>query len=242
MRLDKALAARALVRSRSQAHELIGSGAVKVNGVSVTKASTCVNEGDTIVVEAKQWVSRAAYKLLGALDDLREADIAVPIGRTLDAGASTGGFTQVMLEAGAPVLYAVDVGHGQLSTELRGNPRVKVREGLNLRDLQLSDLDAQPVQLIVGDVSFISLKLLVEPLSRVLESGGKALLLVKPQFEVGRENLGSGGVVRDEKLRLRAVDEVIAAGSQVGWRTIWQGQSKLPGPAGNLEYFVCFSS
>lgn len=242
MRLDKTLSARGLVRSRSQAQALIGRGVVEVNGVRVTKASTLVGDSDEIIIEARQWVSRAAYKLLGALEDLRAAGFELPLARTLDAGASTGGFSQVMLEEGAPVIYAVDVGHGQLAQELRADQRIKVREGLNLRDLQLSDLDSSPVDLIVGDVSFISLKLLLEPLSRVLKTGGKALLLVKPQFEVGRHNLGSGGVVREEKLRLQAVEEVIEAAIRAKWRPLWQGQSKLPGPAGNIEHFVYFSS
>lgn len=242
MRLDKILAARGLARSRSQAQALIGRGVVEVNGVRVTKAATVVGDDDEILVQARQWVSRAAYKLLGALDDLHAAGFELPLARTLDAGASTGGFSQVMLEEGAPLIYAVDVGHGQLAQELRADRRVKVREGLNLRDLQLSDLDSSPVDLIVADVSFISLKLLIEPLSHVLKPGGKALLLVKPQFEVGRGHLGAGGVVRDEKLRLQAVEEVIGVGNRAKWRPLWQGQSKLPGPAGNIEHFVYFSS
>lgn len=182
------------------------------------------------------YVSRAAHKLLGAL---QASGLGVP-SRVLDAGASTGGFTQVLLEAGAQQVYAVDVGHGQLAASVRHDPRVVVRERLNLRQLTLADLDSDPVELVVADVSFISLKLLLAPLFSVLSLDGKALLLVKPQFEVGRAGLDDRGVVRDQRLRQRAVAEVIEAAAASGWRAGWQGSSQLPGEAGNVEYFVEF--
>lgn len=235
MRLDRALAERGLVRSRNQAARLIAAGRVKVAGVVVTRASAEVGEHEIeIEVDAEPYVSRAAYKLIGALD---ASGTAVPA-RVLDAGASTGGFSQVLLERGARRVYAVDVGHGQLAAEVRGDPRVVSREGLNLRDLTLSDLDGQPVDLVVGDVSFISLTLLVEPLRRVIAPGGIALLLVKPQFEVGREALGKGGVVADPALRESAVETVLKAARCCGWRSDWCGVSVLPGGDGNVEHFV----
>jgi len=200
----------------------------------VRKAAFEVEEASDLSVEADDWVSRAAHKLIGALD---QSGLSVPP-RVLDAGASTGGFTQVLLHRGARRVYAFDVGHDQLVPLLRDDPRVVVREGLNIRDLVLADVEGEPVDLVVADVSFISLTLLLGPLFGVLSREGVALLMVKPQFEVGREALGSGGVVRDEGSRLAAVQAVIASASALGWRPTWQAPSQLPGPAGNREYFV----
>ncbi|AQP44770.1 TlyA family RNA methyltransferase [Tessaracoccus flavus] len=237
MRLDLALVERGLARSRTHAASLIREGLVSVNGKPAGKASQAVGDHDALSSTTDGWVSRAAHKLIGALD---QSGTAVP-GRVLDAGASTGGFTQVCLERGAETVYAVDVGHGQLVDSLQGDPRVRVREGLNLRDLTLDHLDGHPVDLIVGDVSFISLSLLLPSLAPTLAAGGSALLLVKPQFEVGRERLGSGGIVRDPALRVEAVDRIAAAAAQFGWREVWRGQSVLPGSAGNVEYFIKFT-
>lgn len=238
-RLDRVIAER--VRSRTRAQQLIKAGRVSVNGEVLRKPSYRIDAGDDVVVDDEKWVSRAAYKLLGALDGLSESDIELPkLGRVLDAGASTGGFTQVLLEAGAERVYSVDVGHDQLDESLRSDTRVEVREGLNLRDLTLADLDDKPVDLIVGDVSFISLRLLLEPLSGVLASDGMAILLVKPQFEVGKDRLERGGVVKSESLRKLAVKQVIEAAREIGWRPVWSADSQLPGPSGNREIFVCF--
>lgn len=237
MRLDVALVERGLARSRTHAARLIDDGRVTVNGQPAAKPAQLVGPHDDLQAEAEHWVSRAAHKLLGALDDS-----GLPVqGRVLDAGASTGGFTQVCLERGAQLVYAVDVGHGQLVDHLRAEPRVRVHEGLNLRDLTLAHLDHVPVDLVVGDVSFISLRLLLPQLLGVLAPDGDALLLVKPQFEVGRERLGSGGVVRDQRQRLAAVDGVVAAAADLGWAERWRGTSKLPGAAGNVEFFVWLS-
>ena len=237
-RLDLELAARGLARSRSQARELIRSGRVLVDGRAEDRPAALVAPSQGLALtEAEPWVSRAAHKLLGALDALPWTDLG---SRALDAGASTGGFTQVLLGRGVPRVYAVDVGHGQLAPVLRHDPRVVVREGLNLRDLTLGDLEGTPVDLVVADVSFISLTLLLAPLFAVVAPGGRALLMVKPQFEVGRDLLGSGGVVRDEALRAEAVDKVVRAASELGWSPTWRGTSPLPGPAGNVEYFVAF--
>jgi len=236
VRLDVALVERGLARSRTQAARLLAEGRVTLNGTPAAKASTPVHDGDEIAAVEERWVSRAAHKLLGALDD---SGVAVA-GRVLDAGASTGGFTQVCLDRGATRVYAVDVGHGQLAEPISAHPRVVVHEGLNLRDLTLDNLDGAPVDLVVGDVSFISLTLLLPRLLGALAQGGEALLLVKPQFEVGRERLGAGGVVRDPALREQAVAGVVAAAEALGWRERWRGESRLPGASGNVEYFVHF--
>ncbi|MCC2593182.1 TlyA family RNA methyltransferase [Tessaracoccus sp. OS52] len=234
MRLDVALVARGLARSRNQAARLIADGQVRVDGTVASKPSQPVTEASQLTATLEPWVSRAAHKLLGALE---ESDTAVPA-RVLDAGASTGGFTQVCLSRGAERVYAFDVGHDQLAAELRLDPRVVRRDGINLRDLTLADLDEKPVDLVVADVSFISLTILLPPLLSVLDPGGKALLLVKPQFEVGRDRLGSGGVVRDDADRRRAVDTVVEAAARLGWRCDWRGTSVLPGADGNVEFFV----
>jgi len=234
-RLDQALVRRGLARSRGQATDAIRAGLVLVNSLPVSKASAGVRDTDTVeLIRADHYVSRAAHKLIGALD---ASGLEVG-GRVLDAGACTGGFTQVLLERGAAVVYAVDVGHGQLATVVRTDLRVIVREGSNLRDLTLETLDGQPVDLIVADVSFISLHLLLSPLLAVLRPSGAALLLVKPQFEVGRGGLDARGVVREESVRRRCVDEVAAAAAELGWPEAWRGQSFTPGSAGNVEWFL----
>ena len=234
MRLDLALVARGLARSRNHAADLIRRGKVNVDGQWGAKASQLVSDASVIHSEDDRWVSRAAHKLLAALDQS-----STRVGtRVLDAGASTGGFTQVCLERGAEIVFAVDVGHGQLVPDLRTDSRVVVREGLNLRDLVLADLDGEPVDLVVGDVSFISLNLILAPLLSVVRPGGSALLLVKPQFEVGRHLLGPGGLVRDPALRRQAVDAVVDKAQTLGWCCDWRGESALPGSAGNVEFFV----
>lgn len=236
-RVDRELVVRGLARSRQQARELIEAGKVLVNGETATKASVLVAADDAVLVtQPDPYVSRAAHKLHAALAD---SGLVVPR-RVLDAGASTGGFTQVLLQAGADLVYAVDVGHGQLVPQLRSDPRVVVREGLNLRELTVADLDDEPVDLVVADVSFISLRLLLAPLFSVLRDQGHALLLVKPQFEVGRAGLDDRGVVRNEHLRRDALAVVIEEAVSLGWTPRWQAESQLPGETGNVEYFVEF--
>ncbi|MDR1853132.1 MAG: TlyA family RNA methyltransferase [Propionibacteriaceae bacterium] len=235
MRLDQALAARGLTRSRAKGQQAVANGFVLVNGTVASKPSLDVGDDDVLeITQPDEYVSRGAYKLLGALED---SGVQVR-GRVLDAGASHGGFTQVCLERGAERVYAVDVGHGQLVDFLRDDPRVAVRERLNLRELTLSDLDEEPVDLAVGDVSFISLKLVLEQILGVLAPGGEALLLVKPQFEVGRSGLNSKGVVKNEELRQSALAGVVAAARELGWEAIWTGDSRVPGEHGNREFFV----
>lgn len=236
-RLDLAIVEAGQARSRSQAIELVRAGRVRVNGQVVRRPAYQIGRDDQIVTEVDPWVSRAAHKLLGAFDD---SGLVVPA-RVLDAGASTGGFTQVLLARGAHVVYAVDVGHDQLADLLRSDPRVHVREGLNLRELTVADLDDEPVGLVVADVSFISLRLLLEPLFAVLAPNGLALLLVKPQFEVGRGFLDSSGVVRSARDRQASIDAVIGAAAALGWTPTWRADSRLAGPSGNLEHFVCLA-
>ena len=194
-RLDLELVARGLARSRSQAQALISAGQVTVDGEVVRRAAAAVPPAAVVEARTDPYVSRGAHKLAGALDDL---DLAVPA-RALDAGSSTGGFTQVLLERGCRQVVAVDVGTGQLAEPLRSDPRVRLFEQTNLRELTLAHVDQQPVGLVVADVSFISLTLLLRPLTAVTAPDGALLLLVKPQFEVGRERLGPGGVVRDDR-------------------------------------------
>lgn len=234
-RLDVAMVRLGLARSRSRAKSLIEAGSVTVNRTLETRPAAPVVGGDRIELsDPDRFVSRAAHKLVSAL---AESHTRVPP-RVLDAGASTGGFTQVLLEAGAERVYAVDVGHGQLAGEIRGDPRVVVWEGVNLRSLTLGHVEGHPVDLLVADVSFISLRLLIEPLLGVLRPCGEALLLVKPQFEVGRRGLDSRGVVRDEFARRAAVDAVAAAARERGRQESWRGMSRLPGESGNVEYFL----
>lgn len=237
VRLDTELVRRGLASSRTRAAGWIRAGRVRLNGRVERRPSRLVALADRLEVDADQWVSRAAHKLIGALDALGWEQVPA---RVLDAGASTGGFTQVLLDRGAQRVFAVDVGHDQLDPLLRGDPRVVVREGFNLRDLTPADLDGGPVDLVVADVSFISLRLLLAPLFAVLGPRGTALLMVKPQFEVGRERLGAGGVVRDDTVRRQAVDAVAADAERLGWQEVWRAPSVLPGPSGNVEYFVQF--
>lgn len=245
-RLDLALVELGLARSRHLAQQLVQQGLVHVDGKPATKVSQQVFSHQQVSVEEhRPWASRAAHKLIGALDELGWNTVPE---RVLDAGASTGGFTEVLLDRGAQRVYAVDVGHGQLVDELRADPHVTNLEGLNLRDLTLAHLDDEPVDLAVCDVSFISLKLLLEPLFSVLAppapgasaAHGKALLMVKPQFEVGRKRLDSRGVVRTQDDRDEAVAGVVDAARHLGWTAVFTAESQLPGPAGNLEYFVAF--
>lgn len=224
--------ARGLARSRNQAARLIQAGRVSVDGTITTRPATQVSV-EQLTCEPEPYVSRAAYKLLGALD---AAGVEVPA-RVLDAGASTGGFTQVLLERGAQRVYAFDVGHDQLVPELRADPRVVVREGFNLRDLTLADLDGERVPLLVADLSFISLTKLLPRFAEVLTPSGAALLLIKPQFEVGRKGLNHG-VVRSAELRQLGIAAVLDAAGELGLTCSWRADAVLSGTDGNLEHFA----
>lgn len=239
MRLDRALYARGIARSRSHAQELIAAGLVTVNGAVRIKPAHLVDADAELAVtsDSAHYVSRAAHKLIGALDACADAGLTVKGRRALDAGASTGGFTQVLLERGASHVLAVDVGHGQIAGEIAADPRVTAREGVNVRDLAATTPGAG-VDLVVADLSFIALPLVIPSL--VAFAGDKAdfLLMVKPQFEVGKGNLGARGVVTDPQARARAVRGVAQAMSQAGLSIHRVAKSALPGPQGNVEYFV----
>jgi 23S rRNA (cytidine1920-2'-O)/16S rRNA (cytidine1409-2'-O)-methyltransferase len=183
------------------------------------------------------FASRGGHKLAGALAAFEPAGLRVAGRRCLDAGASTGGFTDVLLRAGAREVVAVDVGYGQLVWGLRNDTRVQVHDRTNVRDLT-TDLIGGPVELVVGDLSFISLTLVIDALVGVTEAEGDLVLMVKPQFEVGKERLGKGGVVRDPALRAEAVETVLSVAEARGWGAHGVVASPLPGPAGNVEFFV----
>lgn len=184
-----------------------------------------------------RYVSRGGHKLAGALADFEAAGLTVSGRRCLDAGASTGGFTDVLLKAGVAQVAAVDVGYGQLAWPLRTDPRVRVIERQNVRELT-PDLIGGPVQLTVADLSFISLRLVLAALVACTEPDGDLVPMVKPQFEVGRERVGPGGVVRDPQVRADAVLSVAATAAELGLGVAGVTVSQLPGPAGNVEFFL----
>jgi 23S rRNA (cytidine1920-2'-O)/16S rRNA (cytidine1409-2'-O)-methyltransferase len=238
-RLDAELVRRGLARSRQDARDLVAAGRVKVAGLVAGKPASGVDPEASIVVSepaaGADFVSRGGHKLAGALDRLRGPD---PTGRRcLDAGASTGGFTDVLLRRGAREVVAVDVGYGQLAWTLRNDPRVRVHERVNARTLDPAVIGGR-VDLTVADLSFISLALVLAPLVACTDPTGDVLLLVKPQFEAGREQVGRGGVVHDPEVRATAVRAVAAAGLQLGWGTVAVAPSPLRGPAGNVEFFL----
>ena len=243
LRLDAELVRRGLARSRDHAVELIGAGRVTVGGVAARKPATGVTTDAAIVVLADtdrpDYVSRGGHKLAGALDVFAAAGLSVEGRRCLDAGASTGGFTDVLLRRGAREVIAVDVGYGQLAWSLRSDPRVTVHDRTNIRELDPTTI-GEPVDVVVGDLSFISLTKVLESLIAVVDPGGDLALMVKPQFEVGKDRVGRGGVVREAGLRTEAVLTVVAAAEQRGWGVVAVTTSPLPGPAGNVEFFCWF--
>jgi 23S rRNA (cytidine1920-2'-O)/16S rRNA (cytidine1409-2'-O)-methyltransferase len=253
-RLDAEIVRRGLARSRTRAASLVSEGRVTVDGVPARKPAQAVTESTGIDVggDVDEDVSRGSRKLTGALDELeRLAPGALDLHgrRCLDAGASTGGFTQVLLRRGALHVLAVDVGHGQLDPALARDPRVTAVEGVNVRDLDLGGLPTpagqpsqhgatEPVDVVVGDLSFISLRMVLEPLVRATRPGGHLVLLVKPQFEVGRERLGRGGVVTSPQLRADAVVTVARAMAERGVAVRAVVPSSITGESGNQEYFL----
>jgi 23S rRNA (cytidine1920-2'-O)/16S rRNA (cytidine1409-2'-O)-methyltransferase len=236
-RLDVELVRRHLARSREQAQDLIAEGLVIVGGMIATKAATQVDESAAIKVNLDaddDYVSRGAHKLIGALDAF---DIDVTGLVALDAGASTGGFSDVMLRRGSAHIYCVDVGYGQLAWKVSQDPKVTVMDRTNIRYLTPELLGAT-VDLIVADLSFISLETVLPALVAVLKPTGQALLMVKPQFEVGKEALGPGGVVEDNEQRIAAVNKIASKAYSLGLGTAGVVASPLPGPSGNVEYFL----
>lgn len=239
-RLDAELVRRGLARSREQASALIADGKVTVRGMVATKAATGVESGAPIVVrdgDDPGWASRGAHKLLGALAAFTPQGLSTEGKRCLDAGASTGGFTDVLLRNGASTVIAADVGRGLLDWRLRTDDRVVVLDKTNVRNLTPEDLGGQ-VDLVVGDLSFISLKIVLPALAVCARDGADLVPMVKPQFEVGKDRLGSGGVVRDPELRVDSVLGVLAEAEKLDLRLRGVVASPLPGPSGNVEYFV----
>jgi 23S rRNA (cytidine1920-2'-O)/16S rRNA (cytidine1409-2'-O)-methyltransferase len=241
LRLDAELVRRGLARSREHAAELIRSGRVSVGGVPAAKAATAVGTDAAVVVadadDDPGYVSRGAFKLVGALDTFAEAGLTVAERSAVDAGASTGGFTDVQLRRGATRVVAVDVGYGQLAWTLRQDERVTVLDRTNVRDLT-AEMVGDVADLVVADLSFISLTTVLPALAAVAADDGDLVLMVKPQFEVGRGQLGKNGVVRDPDQRADAVLTVVERAADLGLGVAGVCASPLPGPAGNVEYFV----
>ncbi|MFO0584017.1 MAG: TlyA family RNA methyltransferase [Anaeromyxobacter sp.] len=237
-RIDLVLVERGLAASRTQAQALVMAGAVVVGEARVDKPGALVDPAAPIRLKEdaapRRFVSRGAQKLEGAL----AAFPIDPAGRTCaDLGASTGGFTDLLLQRGARKVYAVDVGYGQLHPKLRDDPRVVVRERENARHLTAAAL-GERVELVVGDLSFISLKLVLPAVMDVLRPGGEAVLLVKPQFEVGKGEVGKGGVVRDDAKRRAALEAVSEAARLLGFLVLGHAESPIEGPAGNREWLL----
>ena len=240
-RLDAELVRRGLARSREHASQLITDGRVVVRGTVATKSATAVGIDTPLVVRESTddpgWVSRGAHKLLGALAAFTPHGLTVTGKRCLDAGASTGGFTDVLLHNGAAQVVAADVGRGLLAWKLQTDARVVVLDKTNVRALA-PELIGGLVELVVADLSFISLRLVLPALLSCTTENADLLPMVKPQFEVGKERLGAGGVVRDPQLRADAVLEIVTAASELGLRLNGVVASPLPGPSGNVEYFL----
>jgi 23S rRNA (cytidine1920-2'-O)/16S rRNA (cytidine1409-2'-O)-methyltransferase len=244
-RIDAELVRRGLARSRAQAADLIRSGRVRLDGDPVAKPSSPVAPSSGIDVDRRPEdadVGRGAVKLRGALADLAELAAAPTASgrRCIDVGASTGGFTQVLLELGAESVLALDVGHGQLAASLAADPRVQERSGTNVRDVEVDQLGG-PFDLLVADLSFISLTLVMPVLADLVHPGGDLLLLVKPQFELGRERLSSSGVVRSEDQRDEVLGAVRRAAEAAGLTVRGSVPSRVVGGTGNVEYFLAAS-
>jgi len=236
-RLDVELVRRGLVASRAAAQAAIDERVVTVAGALAEKPSRLVAPSEPVeLLTPRRFVGRGGEKLEGALDHF---SIDVTDRRALDAGASTGGFTDCLLQRGAREVIAVDVGHGQLDARLRADPRVVVREKVNARALSGADVP-EPVELAVADVSFISLRLILPAIAPRLALGAAVVVLVKPQFEAGRGEVPRGGVVKSEETRRRVVGEIEAAGRELGWAVVGSVESPIRGARGNAEFLVGF--
>jgi len=237
-RLDALLVRRGLFATRSRARDAIERAAVRVGGVAARKPGATVAEDAVIEIDdpASAYVSRAALKLIAGLDRFGFD----PAGSTaLDIGASTGGFTQVLLERGASSVFAFDVGHGQMGPALRDDPRVTHREGLNARALAAADLNGLVPDFLVCDVSFISLRLALPPALEYAAPGARGVFLVKPQFEAGREAIGKGGLLKDPQVGRRVADEIAGwLDTVAGWRVLGLVPSPIEGGDGNREFLL----
>ena len=238
VRLDLALEQRGLVRSRARARDAILRGTVTVNGVAAARPSQMVGDTDSLALDdpAGRYVSRAALKLIAGLD---AGAIAVAGRVCLDVGASTGGFTQVLIERDAARVYAVDVGHGQLHATIQAHPNVESLEGLNARDLT-EQLIPDPIDLLVCDVSFVSVTKALGPALTLCRPGADAVILIKPQFEVGREHVGKGGIVTDAAAIQSAREAIIAFLAEHGWTGRGTVPSPIRGGDGNKEVVAFF--
>ena len=233
-RLDVALVERGIVESRAKAQSLIMARRILVNGKHVDKAGTTVADDDVLAIEALEhpWVGRGGMKLAHAL---KEFGIDVTGKVCADVGASTGGFTDVLLKSGAARVYAIDVGYGQLDQSLRNDPRVVNREKVNARYLSAADFD-EPIDFVSIDVSFISLTYILPAVATFLR--GELVALIKPQFEVGKGDIGKGGIVRDEAKRAAAVEKVVTFARQLGFEVRGVIESPVKGAEGNVEYLI----
>ena len=241
IRLDRLVVERGLAATREKARALILAGQIRVNGQPVGKAGTLVASDATLqlVGEPLRYVGRGGVKLEGALDDFG-LDVRAKV--CLDIGASTGGFTDCLLQRGARKVFALDVGRGQLHLKLRRDPRVVVLEGINARYLKPDDIgepdSGEPVDLVTIDVAFISVEKILPAAIACAQPGSDLLILVKPQFELRRRQVGKGGIVRDPGLQQQAVDKVARAAQQLGLEVLGVRESHLPGAEGNREFFL----
>lgn len=238
MRLDVYLCETGFCASRTEAKEYILGGLVCVNGKAVTKPAYAVCDGDKVSIEgeARKYVSRGGLKLEGALDIFK---INVEGALALDVGASSGGFTDCLLKHGAARVIAVDSGSGQLAQQLRNDGRIVSIENYNARFMKREDLEYEP-NLAVMDVSFISATHIIPAVYSVLTEGGDYILLVKPQFEVGKAGVGKGGIVKDSRLREKALADVVKFAENCGFKTVATARSPIEGGDGNIEYLVHF--
>ena len=235
-RLDAELVSRAAAQSRERAKEMIKSGGVRVNGAVITKPSAVISEGDEIeILEADiQYVGRGALKLEKAAE---EFDLSFDGKVCLDIGASTGGFTDFMLRNGAAKVYAVDVGHGQLAPSLRADSRVVNAEGTDIREVT-TEFIGGGVDFISADVSFISLKKILPKMYELLKPDACAAVLIKPQFEAGRENVGKKGIVKDRRVHVKVLQDINSFAESIGFCTEKYTYSPVKGGSGNIEYLV----
>jgi 23S rRNA (cytidine1920-2'-O)/16S rRNA (cytidine1409-2'-O)-methyltransferase len=235
-RLDKVIKSRRLIRSRSRAQRMIAAGRVRVDGTILTRPGHPIDpDAEIEILTVQRYVGRGGEKLEAALDAFR---VEVHDRRCLDIGASTGGFTDCLLQRGAKVVFAIDVGHGQIHPTLRDDDRVVVREGLNARYLQPQDVGGT-IDLAAIDVSFISLALVLPPLQEIIDPAGEILALVKPQFELGADRVPRDGVVKDPELRRQAVDAIRGfIAEHTPWTVAGELRSPIPGAHGNIETFL----
>jgi 23S rRNA (cytidine1920-2'-O)/16S rRNA (cytidine1409-2'-O)-methyltransferase len=235
-RVDLLLVERGLAGSRERARALVLAGKVFSGERRVDKAGDTLTEDAPLTVRGEDhpYVSRGGVKLAGALDGLQLDPTGLVIA---DFGASTGGFTDCLLQRGARKVYAIDVGYGQLHLKLRQDPRVVVMERTNARYLSAGDLP-EPMDWVVIDASFIGLRKLLPAACALLRPGGRVLAMVKPQFEVGKGAIGKGGVVRDAEARARSIESVIAAAAKLGLALLGSQDAVISGPQGNLEHFL----